>query len=95
MPGVRGQTTLVVALFLGSLSVLAFNTFSALELSGRDGTSSMTPKLFGSSGFGKGSDVLAASAEQAEALAKALRAMKGPKGEVLNLEAHYGRLAKS
>ena len=38
-------------------------------------------------GVGKGADVLAAGAEQAEAMAKAIRAMKGPRGEDLNLEA--------
>jgi hypothetical protein len=35
----------------------------------------------------KGADALAAGGEQAEALAKALRAMKGPGGQPLNLEA--------
>jgi hypothetical protein len=37
--------------------------------------------------FSKGGDVLAAGAEQAEVMAKALRAMRGPHGEPLNLEA--------
>lgn len=39
------------------------------------------------SGKASGADTLAAAAEQAEALAKALRAMKGPGGQPLNLEA--------
>jgi hypothetical protein len=38
-------------------------------------------------GHGNGGDALAAGAEQAEALAKVLREMKGPGGQPLNLEA--------
>jgi hypothetical protein len=49
----------------------------------KDGDSSMMRKA----GRTSGSDVLAAGAEQAEMLAKVLRAMKGPGGQPLNLEA--------
>jgi hypothetical protein len=64
-----------------TLGVKSFS--SPVELGGKEGDFSLARKF----GMSKGGDVLAASAEQAEALAKALRAMKGPRGEALNLEA--------
>jgi hypothetical protein len=64
-----------------TLVVKSFN--SPVEIVNKNSDRSLMRKF----GFGKGSDVLAAGAEQAEAMAKLLRAMKGPGGESLNLEA--------
>jgi len=62
---------------------LAVKSFSSpVEIVGRgDGNVMRKPNT------DKGADVLKASAIQAEELAKALREMRGPKGEPLNLEA--------
>ena len=64
---------------------LAVKSFTApVEMTDKGPDISLARKF----GFNsKGADVLAAGAEQAEAMAKALRAMKGPKGEALNLDA--------
>lgn len=62
-----------------TLAVKAFT--SPVEISNRDSDTSLMRK------FGSGSKVLIAGAEQAETMAKALRAMRGPNGEALNLEA--------
>ncbi|HEY1186433.1 MAG TPA: hypothetical protein VGE74_02200, partial [Gemmata sp.] len=70
-----------------TLAVKSFT--SPVEITNKDSDTSLMRKL----GFSKGADVLAAGAEQAEALAKALRQMKGPAGldgrggQSLNLEA--------
>jgi hypothetical protein len=63
-----------------TLSVKSFN--APVEIANKNSDTSLMRKF----GFHK-ADVLAASAEQAEALAKAIRALKGPRGESLNLEA--------
>jgi hypothetical protein len=65
---------------------LAVKSFAApVEIVSNDSTPSVMKKhkLFGKSG----ADVLLAGELQAEAMAKALRAMKGPNGQPLNLEA--------
>ncbi|WP_052557019.1 hypothetical protein [Gemmata sp. SH-PL17] len=69
---------------------LAVKSFTApVEIVNKDSDTSMMRKM----GLSKGADALAAGAEQAESLAKALRAMKGPGGadgrggQALNLEA--------
>ncbi|MDB5310714.1 MAG: hypothetical protein JWO38_4916 [Gemmataceae bacterium] len=63
---------------------LGVKSFSApVTFQSKDEDSSMMRKL----SFGKGGDVLRAGAEQAEALAKALREMKGPGGQLWMLEA--------
>jgi hypothetical protein len=64
---------------------LGVKSFTApVEIVGREGeNNSMVRKI----GFSKEKDVLAAGAEQAESMAKALRAMKGPGGNPLGLEA--------
>ncbi|MBM3978836.1 MAG: hypothetical protein FJ304_00860 [Planctomycetes bacterium] len=64
-----------------TLAVKAFT--SPVEIGNKDSDTSLMRKF----GLGsKGADVLAAGAEQAETMAKALRAMRGPNGEALNLE---------
>jgi hypothetical protein len=63
---------------------LAVKSFTApVEIVGRDGDGKSAMKKIGTS---SGGDVLQAGAVQAEALAKALREMKGPGGQVLGLE---------
>jgi hypothetical protein len=63
---------------------LGVKSFSApVVLQTRDDNPGWMRKI----GFGKGGDALVAGAEQAESLAKALRAMKGPNQEPLHLEA--------
>src|SRR5262249_62212520 len=63
---------------------LALKSFtSPVEIVSKDSDTSLMKKF----GFSKNDDELAAGAEQAEALAKAIRTMKGPRGESLNLEA--------
>ncbi len=68
---------------------LAVKSFSApVEIVNKNSDNSLMRKM----GFTKGSDVLAAGAEQAEQMAKALRQMRGPgtpgqPGPLLNLEA--------
>lgn len=64
---------------------LAVKAFTApVEIGNKDSNTSLMRKF----GVGsKGADVLNAGAEQAEVMAKALRSMKGPNGEALNLEA--------
>lgn len=63
---------------------LAVKSFSVpVTLLTRDDDPAMTKKI----GSSSGGDVLAASAEQAEHLARALREMKGPGGQPLRLEA--------
>lgn len=63
---------------------LAVKSFTApAEIVNKDSDTSLMRKF----GMSKGGDALAAGGEHAEAMAKALRAMKGPHGEALNLEA--------
>jgi hypothetical protein len=63
---------------------LAVKSFaSPVEIVNKNADSSLMRKF----GWRKGADVLAAGAEQAEAMAKAIRAMTGPGGQPLNLEA--------
>lgn len=65
---------------------LGVKSFSApVQIQSADEDSSLMRRM----GFGKGADILNAGAEQAEALAKSLREMKGPPPEnaSLNLEA--------
>ncbi|MDY3555850.1 hypothetical protein R5W24_004996 [Gemmata sp. JC717] len=63
---------------------LAVKSFVApVEVTNKESTPSVMQKM----GFSKGADALAAGAEQAEGLAKALRQMKGPNDQGLNLEA--------
>ncbi len=63
---------------------LGVKSFTApVELANKNSDTSLMRKM----GMSKGGDALAAGGEQAEALAKALRAMKGPNKEPLNLEA--------
>lgn len=64
-----------------TLGVKSFN--SPVEIVNKNSDTSLMKKF----GLSKGADVLAAGAEQAEELAKAIRAMKGPGGQPLNLEA--------
>jgi hypothetical protein len=64
---------------------LAVKSFSApVHYVSKDEDASMVRRI----GFSKDAEVLKAGAEQAEALAKALREMKGRGGEPLNLEAY-------
>lgn len=64
---------------------LAVKAFTApVEIGNKNSDTSLMRKF----GVGsKGADVLNAGAEQAEVMAKAIRSMKGPNGESLNLEA--------
>jgi hypothetical protein len=64
-----------------TLGVKSFN--APVDITNKDSDLSMARKWNGS----KTPELLVASAEQAEELAKALRALKGPRGELLNLEA--------
>jgi hypothetical protein len=64
-----------------TLAVKSFT--SPVEIVSKDTGTSLMRKF----GMSKGGDVLAAGAEQAEMMAKAIRQMRGPKGESLNLEA--------
>lgn len=70
-----------------TLAVKSFT--SPVEITNKDADTSLMRKM----GFSKGADVLAAGAEQAESMAKALRQLKGPAGvdgrggQSLNLEA--------
>jgi hypothetical protein len=64
-----------------TLMVKAFS--SPIEIVNKNADTSLMKKF----SLNKGADVLAAGAEQAEELAKAIRAMKGPGGQSLNLEA--------
>ena len=65
-----------------TLAVKSF-TSPVQVVGAKEGDGGLMRKL----GFSKGADVLAAGAEQAESMAKALRAMKGRGGESMNLEA--------
>jgi hypothetical protein len=64
-----------------TLAVKSFT--SPVEIVNKNSDTSLMKKF----GLSKGAEVLAAGAEQAEAMAKAIRAMKGPGGQSLNLEA--------
>jgi hypothetical protein len=69
-----------------TLGVKSFS--SPVEIGNKDSDTSLMRKM----GFAKGADVLAAGAEQAEQMAKAIRQMRGPgsagqPGPLLNLEA--------
>lgn len=64
-----------------TLSVKSFT--APVEIVSKNSDTSLMRKF----GMGKGGDVLAAGGEQAEAMAKALRAMKDKGGQSLNLEA--------
>jgi hypothetical protein len=67
---------------------LGVKSFTAPVELNKDSEKSLARKwLPGKSSEVRGADVLAAGAEQAESLAKALRSLKGPRGESLNLEA--------
>ena len=63
---------------------LAVKSFTApVEIVNKESDTSLMKKF----GMSKGSDALAAGGEQAESMAKALRAMKDRSGQPLNLEA--------
>lgn len=63
---------------------LAVKSFGApIQIQSKSGDNTVTNKI----GSSDGADVLAAGADQAEQLAKALREMKGPAGQALRLEA--------
>jgi hypothetical protein len=67
---------------------LGVKSFTApVEIAGRDKGTDLALVRTGGAPASKTRDVLIASAEQATELAKAIRAMKGPRGEALNLEA--------
>src|SRR5262249_31396786 len=76
-----GPYNLLMASKDWTLAVKSFGT--PVQIQSKDEDSGMMRKM----GTSKGADVLAAGAEQAEQLAKALREMKGPGGRPLNLEA--------
>jgi hypothetical protein len=58
-----------------------------VEIAGRDKAPDLSVMKKGNAPPSKTPELLVATAQQAEALAKALRTMKGPRGESLNLEA--------
>lgn len=63
---------------------LAVKSFSApVQILNKNSETSVMQKM----SLSKGRDVLAAAGDQAEAMAKAIRALKGPGGQPLNLEA--------
>lgn len=64
-----------------TLTVKSF--VAPVEITNKDSAPSAMQKM----GFSKGANALAAGAEQAESLAKALRQLKGPGNQPLNLEA--------
>ena len=62
---------------------LAIKSFTApVTIANKDSDTSLMRRI----GFGKSGSALVAGGEQAEAMAKALRGMKGPGGQALNLE---------